>query len=543
MKRTNEKGVALILALILLLIISIMAVSLMFLSQTETWSSMNYKLMSQARDGAEAGINAAANYIINTYLPPGTSGSDLYTNYNNSVSPVQYPASNSLNHDVILSTSHAHKAYNYPVSSVVTAFQNAAQGSLAAGNAGVNYATEATLLSQDQVLPYGSAAYETVQTWRITSDGTISGVRSADEEVSAILEKQVTPVFSYAAFAMGSGCGALNFGGGGGTASYNSASLAMSGGAPVVNGGQANVGTNGNLAENGNPTTINGNLYTPRTGTGSCSSGNVTAWTNTSGHVTGGLVQLPQPVVYPPPAAPNPVPPTTSITLNNSASDCAGVVGCILGTGPTSGGGNGCPAGDFCLLPGTCPPAAAGPGVYGNLTIKGNVHMFNTMSNNLNPPLSPAPNPPVDLGCYNVNSLVENGGGTLLIDNLYPTGTTIATNGAVVMNVAGTGMTTPVDLTGGGMINNTGFNPAMFQLLYAGTGTINVKGGANAVGVLYAPNANLSFNSAGGNWYGAVITGTMSDLGHAQINYDVNLQKQAATVSNWMLDSFTWRKN
>ena len=75
-RKKNEKGVALILALILMLIISVMAVSLMFISQTETWASMNYKLMSQARDGAEAGINAAANYLINTYTPPASTGTD-----------------------------------------------------------------------------------------------------------------------------------------------------------------------------------------------------------------------------------------------------------------------------------------------------------------------------------------------------------------------------------------------------------------------------------------------------------------------------------
>jgi len=49
-----KKGIALILTLILLLVMSVMAVSLMFISQTETWSGLNYRLMSQARDGAEA---------------------------------------------------------------------------------------------------------------------------------------------------------------------------------------------------------------------------------------------------------------------------------------------------------------------------------------------------------------------------------------------------------------------------------------------------------------------------------------------------------
>ncbi len=57
MNKTKERGVALILALILVLVLSVMAVSLMFLSQTETWSSMSYRIMSQARGGAEAGVN------------------------------------------------------------------------------------------------------------------------------------------------------------------------------------------------------------------------------------------------------------------------------------------------------------------------------------------------------------------------------------------------------------------------------------------------------------------------------------------------------
>jgi type II secretory pathway component PulK len=49
----NEKGIALVLSLFLLSAMSVIAASLMFLSQTETYSSMNYRLMSQARYGAE----------------------------------------------------------------------------------------------------------------------------------------------------------------------------------------------------------------------------------------------------------------------------------------------------------------------------------------------------------------------------------------------------------------------------------------------------------------------------------------------------------
>ena len=52
MNRERQKGAALVLTLILMAVLSVMTVSMMFLSQSETWSTHNYKLMSQARDAA-----------------------------------------------------------------------------------------------------------------------------------------------------------------------------------------------------------------------------------------------------------------------------------------------------------------------------------------------------------------------------------------------------------------------------------------------------------------------------------------------------------
>src|SRR5207248_945011 len=89
MTRSNENGIAMILALFMVLTMSILAASLLFVSQTETWSSMNYRLMSQARYGAEAGVNSAVNYLVKTYVPPGTVA-DPMANYTTTVSPVTY---------------------------------------------------------------------------------------------------------------------------------------------------------------------------------------------------------------------------------------------------------------------------------------------------------------------------------------------------------------------------------------------------------------------------------------------------------------------
>src|SRR5437868_3421267 len=148
MNRKKEQGVALILTLILILVMSVMTVTLMFLSQTETWSSMNYRLMSQSRDAAEAGIHAAANYLVNTYTPPGGAGDPL-SGYNSNVSPVQSPSTSTSGNDVILSASS--QSSNYPATSTQTAFNTAGQGSLTASNTTVNYKAYARLTNQQQV--------------------------------------------------------------------------------------------------------------------------------------------------------------------------------------------------------------------------------------------------------------------------------------------------------------------------------------------------------------------------------------------------------
>src|SRR6266478_9271689 len=113
-KRRNQEGTALIFALIFLLILSVMAASLMFLAQSETWASRNYRLMTQGRYGAEAGLNSAANYLMFTYAPPGGVGDPL-ANYDMTQAPVKYNGA-----DVVLSTTLANS--NYPNAAVAGDF-------------------------------------------------------------------------------------------------------------------------------------------------------------------------------------------------------------------------------------------------------------------------------------------------------------------------------------------------------------------------------------------------------------------------------------
>lgn len=308
----DERGVALILALFLTAAASALGASLMYLSQTETYASNNYRVMTQARYGAESGIHKAINHLLNTYTPPTVA--QLGANYVTTTSPVTY------NGNPVILSANDDVASNYPDAAQSTAFANAAGGTLVADHVNIAYAPYARLLSARNV--NGTI----VMAWEITSVGRINvGGSTAEVEVSAMLERQVTVTVNnrYAAFAVGATCGAMKFTGNGRTASYDSAALV--GGNPVVVMNTGNVGTNGNMTESGNAT-INGTLSTPRVGVGSCSSGNVNALTSSgNAQVSGGTVQLPQSVSVPTPALPNPVPPTTNFngdnqTLLNGAS-------------------------------------------------------------------------------------------------------------------------------------------------------------------------------------------------------------------------------
>src|SRR6266851_5094124 len=148
MKRSKQKGVALIFALIFILVLSVTAATLMFLSQSETWSSLNYRLMTQSRYGAEAGLHAAANYLM--------AG-------NNTVS--------------------------YSVSAELLVMRQ------------VRECQNLQNLTAQlwRLTSHGDIGVVT------------TAVRNAEVEVSALLESHVLPCYNYAGFATGNGCGSISF--------------------------------------------------------------------------------------------------------------------------------------------------------------------------------------------------------------------------------------------------------------------------------------------------------------------------------------------
>jgi hypothetical protein len=302
----------------------------------------------------------------------------------------------------------------------------------------------------------------------------------------------------------------MTFGGGGQTNSYDSRNITYGAdGRPVTNNSYGDVGSNGNLTANGsNNTTINGTLSTPRTGVGTCSSSNVTAETLIGqASVAGGLIHLAQPVTYPSPPSPSPMPPVgTAVKFQGSCPAAAGA-SCVMeqrnGTGP--------------LVP-TLDPS-----------LTGGVITLSEVETNANTTLV------LKGGHYNLNSLKMNGQTTIYID---------PTNGPVVIDVAGLDsngqpLSTPVMINGGGMVTNT-FKPTDFIVRYGGTGEVQLNGGEKAAALVYAPKASGKFTGSA-DLYGAVVVKQLTDMGGAQIHYDIAMKNDALTAGNYMLSAFTWK--
>ena len=508
-RRSNENGIAMIIALFMVLALSVLGSSLMFISQSETWSSSNYRITSQARYAAESGVHHAANFLLNTgtYTPPSTSSAtDPLTGYTTTATPV---LSSGNNQAVVLSSDTTKWPSNYPYATAQTNFANTVKNeNISLSGSKATYHASAKLLSMQAYTDAYSGQPSTIQTWEITSVGTVEGARNSSVEVSAVVEQQLVPLYRYAAFATANGCAALSFAGGATTDSYDS-SVGPTNIAGTFQNSGGNVGTNGNLTEVGNPTQVAGTLSTPRSGVGACTANNVTALTvanNPDFHVTGGLVELSQSVQYQTPTlAATPPQISTTFAGNGTSSACP--------TG-VSGGATCTNAGGVWTI---TPASPSTPVIMGDVRLNAGATL------RMNP------------GLYVINSILQNGNSSIAVLG----GTPCVSNCTVTVQVAGQNQSTPIDLTGGGISNPT-MDPSRFQIIYPGTGTVRLNGGASAAALIYAPNATSNFNG-NADFYGAVITNVLSATGGINIHYDRHLQRAATTSSNPMMSSFTWK--
>jgi Tfp pilus assembly protein PilX len=498
MRNRNERGIAVIVALLSLLILSVLGASIIFVTQNEIWTSANYKLTTQSRYAAEAGVQSSVDWLINTYPVPTD-----YTLFDMTTSPTHGTGTDS-GKEVILSamngdTMSGWTTTYYPTTSVQDSFNSALNAQPVSGmGVSATYSVKAKLHSMRKVLAIGNVVTP-IQVWEVRSRGDVVGARNAQVELKAKVENVANPTFSYAAFGVDPTCGSVSVGGNGTTDSYDSR-FGTYATTQTASGG--NLGSNGNIYVGGTSTTVYGDVETPKSGTGACTGGSVDALETTGGAtVTDGVTQLPAPVQFPVPAAPSPAPPTTSQSISGSVNLCGTGVNVITG----------------CTLPWPLVPNTIdfAPGSYGDVSINGETLELNA-------------------GTYIMNSLTLLGAATLKI-----------VTGPVVLQLAGNGLTgaSPSVLSFSGtsqLINSTGA-AENFQVMYGGPYNIKLTGGTSAYGVVYAPASNVSY-VGGSDWYGSVIGKTVNDNGGTSLHYDRSLADKFWIVGKYRVAALSWEK-
>ena len=520
----DEKGIALVITLFLMATLSALAVSMMFLAQTETASSKNYRTMSQARYAAEAGLQQMSNYLMYTYTAPASP----YTGYDTTKSPIT--CTSGCSHTTTTSCTPTTVALAVSTGCIVVGYSSATSnnpagtvnsggsGTMAVNSSGsktnaaagtVTYGVAAILMSMRPLTPYGSSTASVVQTWQIISDGTVPPSTAAIVEVSGYLEREFANAQTFAVFATNPNCAAITISGNASTNSYNSTSSTdMSTTPPTATGGSGGIGTNGNL-DVGGSVAIGGTLSTPRTGAGTCTASNPNAITGVGSWTYGGTVHLPQALAYPTPTVPTGVP-TTSTTISSSLTTAA----C---TALVSASGWSCLVNSITNTVTLTPIVSTNVLTLGNLTVGANTNLV----------IGGGSTQTVNVNSFNIGSNATM---------------SMATATSVTMNIAGQslGSTKPLDLSGGGTVNPS-YDPSRLQIIYAGTAEMDLVGNNTIAATIYAPNAQTK-TTGHGSLYGSVLSSTFTDTGGAHIDYDTNLMTKYQTLGNFMLTSFSWKK-
>ncbi len=480
-RASRQRGVALLFALLTLVVLSVLAATIIFATQTETWSTLNYQRMLQARYAAEAGAQNTLNWLLYNYTPPTSlSGLDL----------TKYPVQDATSHNPIILSAMTGVAANYPDSGIQYAFSAALKDASVPGlGVPASYEVTAKLLSMRP----GAAAFSGIsgnpQVWEITSQGSVPGIRNAQVQVVMRIERPGTPIFSYGVVGLGNICPAVRFSAGA-VDSWNSAAGTY---ASTHQNSGGNVGTNGNVTLSGTLTQVHGTISnSSNINIGGCPTNGIT-------NIVGGtpwnaLQALSQPITYPTPPAPSPMTPNVNVWANSNT--CWGGAGCTVIAGPA---------------------IRITPGTYGNLASNSNIHL--------------------SAGTYNFNSLTLSGG-SITLDSVpviiklggngigsgyalfWSSSSTAINNGGVpanlqIISAAGAGLSPPPEI-------DMNSSSAMYAVVYAPNARVRVTGSSQFLGA--AIGEKVTFDNSGG------------------FSYDVALQNTFLQAGPYYVISFSWTK-
>jgi hypothetical protein len=540
--KRSEAGVALVMALLALMVLSAIAAALVYSSNTESQVNFNYKSEQVAYFAAKAGLeeardrmmlNLAGNYYFANMSPnplplavPTSSTHQILYILNEggkagSVAP--WDSTNAYFDDEL-----CHDGYSLGVSGTVPLPDVHCDPSLTPTGTGWYTTTPSQLPFNGSA---GALSYKWVRvslklggsvqsfgvngTTGLTSpvcwNGTNELIYTAVPSGNAFTDCQnllppATPVylvtslgvsftgarkmvqadvamnpstnFPFGIYGTGTGCGDVQINGNGFTDSFDSSQGNYSSTKSNTGG---DVGSNGNVIINGNNATIGGNLgVLPQPGQTGVTEGLCPGsnYTTTASGNTGFATGTPNGVS----ALAAPItftPPPPPSPLPP--------VGSYTPPSCSSGGKKGKSSSGSCMVPGT----------YGDLSVNGQDVLY----------LSP--------GVYNLNTLSVTGQATIVVD---PPGQVVLNMGGNCAGTCPSPLPAVMNLAGGSLTNSTGIAND-FQINYAGNHPLTIEGGASTYLVVNAPNSPVSM-AGDGDIYGAVLGYSVAVVGNGNFHYD-----------------------
>lgn len=557
----GERGIALILVLLAMLVLSVLAAAIVFTARSETFASYNYKLDTQADYLAKAGIQRAVNWFrsthyraiteaeANTYYLVTSSGSpfNLFTSnaspvscksgcssVNNSVQLIGFGASSSNFPNINNNETTPRQVVdafasdlNSPASTRVTADAN---------NSGY-FNVNAVLLNYQTVnVGYQPPLTPTpVETWLITSRAAWTGssgssTKVATAEERAIVQPIYVPTWGNALY----GFCSVTMQGSAGTCTdaFNSSLGAYGGGNPSVASGKcdsttannviaagANVGANGGVTLGSN-VTVSGDVVI---GTGGSSGCSASGYSGSTSSVLGQVINGPH--KDPPPA------PTFRANFPNAApsySLSSGSVqvlpaGATWSNSPFPQTTGVSPATSSPCMDSTCNGTAAHPYEISSVSMTGGGKGGNA--------------PVLELvgGANPLNPVYYD------IDSFSQTQGALDVSGYVVLNVKSN-----FSIGGLGISNGVSSSvpPECVVINYAGTNGVSINGNGAISALLNAPNATVSLGGGGSGGYfvGAIQANNVSVQGGYPVHYDVQLKDAGGTMGVMVTSAYSRKK-
>jgi len=487
----SERGMALVFTLLGLLLLSMLAASLMFVTSAGSFASMSFKSQMQASFAANTGVQAALNWFRTYYVPnwldSSTGIASTGSNYLLTVQPPTYGGN-----AVTLGGSA-----NFPSSDVASsfvAFSTSPNNQITMGNTTGSYTMTASLMAHDRYKKMDNTDVIS-ERWMVNVTGTVAGpLGNSTVRETAVIERVYLPLFNDA---IRGKCDVL-LTGSIKTDSYFSAAgdYNVAGNKYTGPDAQASVGSNALIQASGGAFTINGNAYWGSS-SGSCPGGEQISQDQ---NVLGQIIEAPG-VPFPP------IVPSFADTTNSDTSDCSGDPSYLIYNTTNIASYN--------------PDSTAAPpaGHYRKCDTNKDVRLC-------------VPADTTKSAYFFLNHLKLGASAALVLRQETSPGVCNASSPLCTSSTCAKArvyINMEMDLRGTSEADGV-YDPRWMSFFYSGAGDAYYRGTSKAFGTVYAPFATVHVSGTT-DFYGSITALNVEAKGNGTVHYDLSLQNTWGSAS------------